>query len=79
MTHPRTMALAAIIHYDCSEHGWERSSAEIAADLVALPRAAQLGRHRLPCCPRGPPQALDQPPVRIGHSGDAGNAQGADD
>lgn len=35
MTHPRTMALAAIIHHDCSEHGWERSSAEIAADLVA--------------------------------------------
>lgn len=35
MTHPRTMALAAIIYHDCTHYGWERSSADIAADLVA--------------------------------------------
>lgn len=35
MTSPRTMALATIIHYDCTTHTWARTSAEVAADLVA--------------------------------------------
>ena len=50
MTHPRTMALAAIIHHDCSEHGWERTSAEIAADLVArypAPRSWGITAHHV--------------------------------
>lgn len=35
MTSPRTMALAAIIYHDCTTDTWARTSAEIAADLVA--------------------------------------------
>lgn len=30
---PRSQALAAILHHDCSENGWSRTSAEIALDL----------------------------------------------
>ncbi|TJZ85795.1 hypothetical protein [Paracoccus hibiscisoli] len=32
---PRTMALAAILHHDCTEFTWERTSAQIADDLVS--------------------------------------------
>lgn len=31
---PRSMALAAFIHHDCTTYGWDRSAAEIAADLA---------------------------------------------
>lgn len=41
MTGPRTMALAAIIHHDCSIDTWARTSAELAADLVARYPAAR--------------------------------------
>lgn len=41
MTSPRTMALAAIIHHDCSIDTWARTSAEVAADLVARYPAAR--------------------------------------
>lgn len=41
MTSSRTMALAAIIHHDCSIHSWDRTSAEVAADLVERYPAAR--------------------------------------
>lgn len=31
---PRTMALATVLHHDCSEYGWERTSGQIADDMV---------------------------------------------
>lgn len=38
---PRSMAIAWLIHHDCTVHGWDRTAAQVAEDLAERYPAAR--------------------------------------